>query len=135
MNSEKASRLSYADAQDNKTEYYMNLLTFSRKLKDQANPVLLKIGFSEEPAMSGAASPGMTAQTVKIGEYTVAAREFEKKATLDTVKDLAFDAIIDEYTASKDGQKIIISIQSPVPEPGGYQDMAARILQSLQFTK
>jgi protease PrsW len=135
MSSEKTSTLAYADAQNNQTDYYMNLLTFTKKQKNQSNPVLLRIGFCEEPPLPVTASPGKNGPVIKIGDYLVETREYEQTASLETAKDLAFDATVYEYTAKKEGQKIIINVQSPVPEPDGFRDMAARMLQSLQFAK
>ncbi|MBN1698500.1 MAG: PrsW family intramembrane metalloprotease [Spirochaetales bacterium] len=113
-----------------------NIYTFTKHLENYTYPATLRVVVFDDYQPTSVLSL-IKIQTdeapMTIGDYAIDMRAYEKTVTLEQVTGkTSFLARVYEYTAQKEGEKLIVSIEVPGATYPGHLELAGKILRSFR---
>jgi hypothetical protein len=107
-----------------------SVYTFYKAISGERDPLVVRVVLGDQVLLQGMIKTGN--QAMKVGDYSVNLREYDRTVSIEDMGTKTFYGHIFEYSAEKPGQKVVISIESPLPNFTGHDDLSTTILKSLK---
>ena len=111
-----------------------SVLSFKTNLPGERHPLFLRVVIQEGglgPVPGGLQGVQGRQEEDQVAGYRLSLREYNRTLEADDMSGRRYDVHVYEYTAQKQGRKVIVTIESPTPTFPRHHGLTAKILKSL----